>query len=49
MEHKHTFKNESWIIWHGKIVKFCDDVLCLHYKEKNDENYIYSATKTSGK
>ena len=41
--HKHTFKNEHYICWHGKIVKFCDDPLCLWYKEKGDDRYIYNA------
>ena len=43
MKHKHTFKEERYITWHGKIVRFCDDALCLSYKEKGDDRYIYDA------
>lgn len=45
MKHRHKFGSEKWIIWHGKVVKFCNDVLCLQYIEKGDNEYSYNAQK----
>ncbi len=45
MTHKHNFKDEHWTIWHGKIIRFCNDAGCLEYIEKGDNQYSYNAQR----